>query len=144
MKSFEAKHIRLAHTQHLKATPERIFPLLCPTREYDWIEMWQCQMIYSKSGYAEEGCVFSTDFPQDGGQDVWVISRHEPNELIQFVRVNPLRAIKYDISLKDNGDGTTTVLWEQIITALNVEGNKHVSDIKLDDFAKMVTMAEKC
>ena len=46
----------------LTAPPERVFPLLCPIKEYDWIPQWRCEMIYSKSGVAELGCVFKTDF----------------------------------------------------------------------------------
>jgi hypothetical protein len=35
--------------QLLQFTSEMIFPLLCPQREYDWIESWKCNIIYSKS-----------------------------------------------------------------------------------------------
>lgn len=41
------------HTIVLEAAPEGVFPLLCPVREYDWIEPWRCRMIYSQSGFAE-------------------------------------------------------------------------------------------
>ena len=43
----------------LSGSPEQVFPLLCPTREYDWIETWQCELIYSDSGFAEPGCIFT-------------------------------------------------------------------------------------
>ena len=52
------------HTMLLEGTPESVFPLLCPIREYAWIEPWRCTLIYSESGYAEQDCVFQTDFPQ--------------------------------------------------------------------------------
>ena len=143
MNHFKATRIRFRHTQHLQATPDRIFPLLCPTREYEWIPVWECFLVYSESGYAEEGCVFTTDRPEDGDKDVWVISRHEPNKYIQFVRTNSLRTIKYDIRLKDNNDGTTFVSWEQQITALNEDGNCFVSEMKESDFISMVSMLEK-
>jgi hypothetical protein len=31
--------------QHLLASPDKVFPFLCPTREYDWIEPWKCRMV---------------------------------------------------------------------------------------------------
>jgi len=27
----------------LAAAPDQVFPLLCPTREYDWIVSWKCR-----------------------------------------------------------------------------------------------------
>ena len=36
------------------ATPERVFPLLCPVLEYRWIPTWQCELLHSDSGVAEE------------------------------------------------------------------------------------------
>jgi hypothetical protein len=85
-------------------------------------------MIYSDSGIAEQDCIFSTDFP-DEEKDVWVVSVYRPNDEIQFVRFNGLRAIRYSITLADNGDGTTTAEWEQIITGLNEEGNRLVEGV---------------
>ncbi|MGI9537489.1 MAG: hypothetical protein ACR2PB_10480, partial [Desulfocapsaceae bacterium] len=61
---------RVYQTQ-LNSTPEKVFPLLCPVREYEWIPQWQCEMIYSRSGVAELGCVFSTDFKDSFGREVW-------------------------------------------------------------------------
>lgn len=143
MNDFKATRVRFSHTQHLPATADRIFPLLCPTREYEWIPMWECSLVYSESGYAEEGCVFTTNRAEDGDKDVWVISRHEPNKHIQFVRTNSLRTIKYDIRLNDNDDGTTLVSWEQQITGLNEDGNRFVSEMRESNFIDMVSMLEK-
>ncbi len=55
-----------AHTILLEAAPETVFPLLCPVREYDWIESWHCRMVYSKSGFAEQDCIFQTNSANDG------------------------------------------------------------------------------
>src|SRR5512137_994788 len=93
------------------AAPSRVFPLLCPTREYDWIDTWKCRMVYSESGHAEPDCIFKTDFPTDGPEDTWVVSRYEPPLLIEFVRVNTLRAIRYTISLRETAGGQTEAVW---------------------------------
>lgn len=45
---------------HASVRPEKVLPLLCPIREYEWIEIWECEMIHSNSGYAELDCVFKT------------------------------------------------------------------------------------
>lgn len=129
---------RFCHTQELKFSPERVFPLLCPVREYDWIENWKCEMIYSDSGYAEENCIFTTVFPDDGSEDVWVVSNYKPPRDIHFVRTNRLRVIRYNIALTANDDGTSSAEWEQILTGLNEEGNRFVEEQSEDAFNQMV------
>jgi hypothetical protein len=114
--------------QHLSAPPDRVFPLLCPTREYDWIETWDCRLVRSDSGLAELDCIFVTEFPGDG-QDLWVVSVYRPNEEIQFVRFNGRRVIRYSITLTDNGDGTTEAEWKQVLTGLDQEGNRSVESV---------------
>ena len=128
--------------QLVRAEPEAIFPLLCPVREFDWIPTWECQIIYTESGLAEEGCVFQTD-SGDGGADTWVISRFEPRERISFVRVDSLRTIRYDIYLEPQGDGTTRLLWEQEITALNEEGDRYVASQRQEDFESLIGKVEQ-
>jgi hypothetical protein len=66
-----------SYTMCLDAQADAIFPLLCPVREFDWIQPWQCEMVYTDSGRAELDCVFKTNFPDDGPEDTWVISRYE-------------------------------------------------------------------
>ena len=46
--------------QKLVAPPERVFPLLCPVREADWLDGWDPLAVYTDSGIAEPGCVFIT------------------------------------------------------------------------------------
>ena len=40
------------------ASPEKIFPLLCPVREMDWIPEWAPKLVISDSGVMEPGCIF--------------------------------------------------------------------------------------
>jgi hypothetical protein len=130
---FTAKRCFLSAEQHLNFTPEKVFPLLCPTCEYDWIESWDCKLIYSKSGFAELDCIFTTNFEGDE-KDVWVVDQHEPNKMIQFIRVSENRVIRYRISLTDIGDGQTTAIWEQTVTALTPAGNRYVESLTDLDF----------
>lgn len=129
-------------TQRLAAPPERVFPLLCPRREYEWIESWQCRIVHSVSGFAELDCVFVTDFPGEG-EDVWVVSVYRPDAEIEFVRVNRLRTIRYRIALTDGGDGTTLAHWTQTLTGLCEEGNCAVANLTDDVYCQRIALIEK-
>ena len=119
---FRGRRATLRSRMRLDASPERIFPLLCPVREYDWIPTWSCDMIYSESGVAENDCVFATAFPEEGPRESWVVVRYEPPLAIEFVRSNADRVIRYAIRLRADG-GATDLDWSQIMTGLNETGN---------------------
>jgi hypothetical protein len=129
--------------QHLNAPPHKVFPLLCPVREYEWIESWECRLIYSDSGFAEDNCIFTTRFPSQGDEEVWVVSRYEKDREIHFVRVNDLRVIRFFITLTDNGDGTTTAVWKHVATGLNERGNDWVRNCTDAAFQQTVQSREK-
>ena len=77
MSTFAAKRVSHEYTQANDAPPEKVFPLLCPVREADWVPGWQYRLIYSGSGLAEDGCVFST--PNDAGPEtVWMVTHYDP------------------------------------------------------------------
>lgn len=128
--------------QHLLAPPDKVFPLLCPTREYDWIESWKCRMVHSESGFAELDCIFVTAFPHES-EDVWVVSVYAPNEEIEFVRFNGRRAIRYSITLTDNGDGTTEADWKQILTGLDEDGNRLVKSLTDEAYRQRIAGLER-
>ena len=48
------------HTQTFNASPSVVFPLLCPTTEFDWMDGWHCEMVYSSSNYHEYNAIFKT------------------------------------------------------------------------------------
>ncbi len=119
-----AKRVTRTYTMHLKGTPSKVFPLLCPVREYEWIEHWKCDVVYTESGYAENNCIFKTHYPHDGPEKIWVVTEYAPNEKIEFVVVNSNQVIRFSINLLNENDGTTIAEWRQITTALNEEGEK--------------------
>ena len=92
------------YTQRLVAPPARVFPLLCPVREADWIEGWEPQAVFSESGVAEPDCVFLSD--ADAGHAIWYITRHEPqNGFIEMIKITPaVTACKLTIQLRPAGD----------------------------------------
>lgn len=131
------------HTIRLEGHPELVFPLLCPVREYEWIEPWKCDMVYSDSGFAEQDCVFQTDFLLDGPKDTWVLCRYEKPNLLEFVRVNGIRAIRYTITLRQIEAGKTESEWQQVITGLNEDGDRLVEGSSDEDFKQRMEMLGK-
>lgn len=138
----KAERKTLSFTMKLEAEPEKIFPLLCPVREYDWIESWKCEMVYADSGFAELDGIFRTDNPATGLEDTWLICRHESPVRIEFVRWNTIRAIHYTISLKAV-DGGTESEWKQVLTGLTEEGNEFVRNLDGREFETMCRTEEK-
>ena len=109
-------------TQRFDDIPERVFPLLCPVREYDWIDGWSCAMVYASTGVAELGGVFRTTFP-DLGDEIWTITRYEPPRAIEFVRVSwNVAVVKLDIALEPDGNTGTLVRMAHTYTALSRAG----------------------
>jgi hypothetical protein len=150
MADFRARTSRNSIVQQLQAPPGKVFPLLCPVREYEWIEPWNCEVLHSDSGIAEKNCVFRTGFfgepskagkPDEPSSDVWVVNRYEPDSRIEFVRVNALRVSCLSMTLTDNGDGTTRSLVEQFLVGLNEQGNESLGAIE-ESFSLEFRMGE--
>ncbi len=74
MKVTSPNYAERTYTQHLVAPPSRVFPLLCPVREADWLEGWDPPLVLSNSGVAERDCVFLTD--ASPGHAIWYVTRH--------------------------------------------------------------------
>ena len=70
--AFVPQRITRTYRQTINAPPEKVFPLLCPVREAEWLDGWCYNMTYSASGLVEKGAVFST--PAEGEADtVWIV-----------------------------------------------------------------------
>lgn len=93
---------------HYNFDTSKVFPLLCPVREKDWIDGWDFEMVYSRSGKAEKNCVFTTPFAQ-GIETVWQISEYEPDiNWIEFLRVTQgLFSVRISIQLNESPAGCT-------------------------------------
>lgn len=136
MSGFKAKRIVQSHTMQISAPAASVFSLLCPVREYDWIDGWSCDLIYPHSGVAENNCIFQTD-RQGEGQRTWVVSRYEPNRAIEFVIFqHDLALIKLDLYLSENAEGITNMNVSHTITGLNESGNAAIESLPTD-FTRM-------
>lgn len=139
---FKSKKMTISSEQHLMAAPDKIFPLLCPKREYEWIASWNCEIVQSESGKAELDCIFITNF-SGNGKETWIVDRYEPNRLIQFVRFSESRINRHCIDLVLNADGTTTATWNQTILSLNNDGNVYIDNFIKCEFEHEIRTLEK-
>ncbi len=94
------------YTQHLAAEPARVFPLLCPVLEAEWVEGWDPLLVISNSGVAESDCVFVTAAAPRNA--VWIISRHEPQHwFVEMFKVTPeVTVCRLSIQLSATSAGT--------------------------------------
>lgn len=139
MPDFRGTRVAHQYTQTNQAPPDRIFPLLCPVREADWVPGWQYRLIYSQSGVAELGCVFTTR-NEDGSESTWLCTEYEPVSLrIAYAWVTPAHlACQIRIQLEPGPGSTTRAHIAYVYTGLSPAGNEQVERFTADWFrAKM-------
>ena len=124
MSSFNATRVSYEYTQTNDASPDTVFPLLCPVREADWVPGWKYRMVYSESGVTEDGCVFTT--PNDrGSETVWIVTHYDPAHFnISYAWIVPgMIATQIRIALSSTGDGKTAARIHYAYTGLSAAGN---------------------
>ena len=131
MKPMNSGRIVRTYTQRIEASPDRVFPLLCPVREAEWLDEWAdaAEMIHTASGVAEDGCVFRTRHP-GGVETIWMITHHDPAaRVVEFTRVTPgLAATRLRIDVDPLDVDTSAVRVAYTVTPLGPEGAKFVAD----------------
>jgi hypothetical protein len=141
---FTARRITRTYRQAINAPPERVFPLICPVREAEWLDGWQYAMIYSASGLVEEGAVFST--PHAGeGDTVWIVTKHDPGKReIEFARFTPdSRTCVLKIAVSANTDHGSFVEIAYTYTATTPAGNDFIVRLTEETFLAAVVFWEK-
>jgi hypothetical protein len=104
-----------AYVQHIHASPEEVFPLLCPELEKAWLPGWNSRMIHSVSGVAERGAVFES--PHALGTTKWLITEHEAPRRVAFARWQPDGILVHiQISLGRHQEQGTAVCIEYVYT----------------------------
>ncbi len=142
--SFTAKRVTRTYCQTINATPGRVFPLLCPVREAEWLDGWQYTMIYSESGLIEEGAVFST--PSPGEEDtVWIVTRHDPRKReIEFTRFTPAsRICVLRIAVRAKDEDRSFVDISYTYTATAPTGNAFIQGLTEEAFMGAVKFWEE-
>jgi hypothetical protein len=141
---FRSKRITREYRQTINATPEKVFPLLCPVREAEWLNGWQYSMIYSKSGLVEEGAVFST--PDEGEENtVWIVTKHDSKtyhvEFVRFTHNSRTCLLKIAVKPKDNNSSYVDISYTY--TSITSVGNDFIDNFTKAAFLEAVTFWEK-
>lgn len=121
---------------NIYARMDDIFPLLCPKREEEWIPSWECETIWSSSGYNEEGAIFKTMKPY-GTMLYWnTLKYDEVNKVVDFLITAPhLYMFRFRIDIVTGEDGMLTLSFSQTFTSVSEEGNDLLNQYKSQDFA---------
>ena len=121
-------------TQINHAPPHIVFPLLCPVRESEWLDDWVCSMIHSRSGIAEKGCIFQTNF--NNHKQTWIITEHNKSEgRIEFWRTdNQSIAIEIKIQLQPINISQTKADISYTYTAMDESGIDMVDNFTIDAY----------
>jgi hypothetical protein len=105
MNVVEPLRVTRSYTQTLVASPDVVFPLLCPVREAEWIPGWDPLLVVSSSGVVEPDCVFVT--PASPADAIWYVTRHEPAAAyVEMIKVTPgVTACRLTIRLRRTDEG---------------------------------------
>lgn len=122
------KPVRATRTfvQKLVAPPERVFPLLCPVLEAEWLDGWDPIVVFTDSGVAEPACVFMTKAAPHPA--IWFVTRHEPERgFVEMLKISPeVTACRLSIQLAAAGSGSeATITYSH--TSLGPQGDAFVA-----------------
>lgn len=115
------------YTQSLIAPPEKVFPLLCPVRETEWVNHWNPRLVISASGLIEPDCVFV--MPDEPSDAIWVVTQWNPDSFfVEFIKVTPGFTVgKIDIQLRPGKNEQTLADITYCFTALSPKGAEFVN-----------------
>jgi len=122
-----------SYTQTLDAPPDKVFPLLCPIREAEWVNGWHPRMVITDSGLAELDCIWiSAAGPQEA---IWMITRYEPGDLhLEIIKIIPGIVFgKIMIQLAAAARGSTAEI-SYCFTSLGPDGDRVVNEFTQEHF----------
>jgi len=137
MKIERPARVRRSWTQHIKAAPDEVFPLLCPVRECDWVQGWKPAQVFAESGRAEQDCVFTTS---DQGRDaIWVFTEWDPkNWRVELIKITPGVTVgKITLRLTPEEGGTAAEV-TYMHTALSEEGRSFLESFSETFYARFM------
>ena len=125
-------------------TPQQVFPLLCPVREAEWLPQWKYRLVFSQSGVAELGAIFTTP-NEDGEETSWVVTHYDPAKPeIAFAWVRPrMLATRLEIALSPAAGGQCRACWRYTYTALSAAGERDLERMDRAGFEPKKRRLEK-
>ena len=130
------------YRQTLHAAPARVFPLLCPEREKEWLPGWEARMIHSESGVAEPGAIFASR-DGDGSEIVWFTVAHEAPRHVRFVRWHPAGLlVDIELGLSSPAPDTTWLAVRYTYTATSPDGARRIAAMTAEQWQDQMTYWE--
>lgn len=134
------------YRQTLNAAPMRVFPLLCPEREKQWLPGWEARWIHSASGLAEAGAVFATR-GDDEAEVIWCVTAYRAPAHVGFVRFHPgAMVLELQLDLQPaGGDAPPGSTWLDIcytFTALSAAGSARIEAMSETQWRQQMTFWE--
>jgi hypothetical protein len=125
---FKGQRTVNSHTQTIHASPDRIFPLICPVREAEWADGWAGAPVFAASGFAEENGVYATEHAGDKDPTIWFITRRDPvAHATEFVYFVPGRqVVRLSIDIRPIAADRSSVSITYIRTGISDAGNAMV------------------
>ena len=131
MMKTNARQIVCEKEKTIKGKPKAIFPLLCPVLEEKWLPNWKYDLLYSKSGVNETGCIFREDISGTHyfGETVtaiWTTILHDPEaKRVEFIIVHGDRALsRSTVQVSQLDGGYSRVQWRKVLTSLSPKNDK--------------------
>lgn len=128
MNIIKPNSVKRTYTQSINSSPDKVFPLLCPVREKEWVQGWDPELIITKSGFAENDSIFVTKHGDE--KNYWIITRHDPvNYELEMLIINPEITVgKLEIKLHKDEDEKTKADVSYTYTSLSSEGDEFVKN----------------
>ena len=137
MKISPPHRVTRTYTQRLVAEPSRVFTLLCPVREADWIEGWNPLVVLSHSGVAEPDCVFLTGASHP--EAIWYVTRHDPRTgFIEMLKITPtVTACRVSILVRQGSGGSEAEI-TYTHTSLGPAGDAFIASFTEDHYRRFM------
>lgn len=133
--------VKHSYTQSISATPDLVFPLLCPVSERDWAPGWSTDWVISTSGLVERECMFQTPAPEDSSNaSIWIVTRHEPEDFeVEMYKVTPgLTVGKLQIALTPQGSSRTSAQISYEFTSLSPDGDGFLDEFTTEWYGRFM------
>ena len=135
--NFKAKRVDRRYIQTIRAEPAKVHALICPVKEAEWLDGWDYNLIFSHSGFAEKGCVFTSR--SAGEKDtIWLITQRDDAAFkTVFARITPdSRVAEVTVRIEAGGEQISRVHIRYTITALTEAGNQFIESFTEENFVK--------
>jgi hypothetical protein len=110
------------------ARPANVFALLCPIREREFIEGWQCDLIFAESGGIEREMIVTT--AGTGSQArIWFVADHDPAaRYLRYVVIEPglwLRTL--EVRVEGHAEAACTLTAVSTVTCMTPAASSAVA-----------------